>query len=203
MIFQDNAITKGRYNLSAMAKDAFLMMLQQMKKDDLNDKLYYISTREWAEIKGVDKLKYEHVDSALNELRNADIVIFRENGNILKTKFVSSVEYIKGTGIVEVGIDFKIRPYFVDLKENFTTFQLRMALSLNSSYAKRWYEILSMEAWKKTITYSIDEIREMFELNGMNPETGKAYYTRWFDFEKHVFVDGLNSTRIYGLRESM
>jgi plasmid replication initiation protein len=185
-VFQDNAITRSSYNLSSMAKDAFLMMLKQLKKADDEKTLYYISTKEWATIQGSTTLKFKEVDDALNELRNTDIYILKENGNILKTKFISSVEYIKGTGVIEIGFSHKIRPYFFDLRSNFTTFQLEMALSLSSRYAKRIYELLSEDKRKDILKVSVSEIRTMLKLDVLDQETGKAKLTRWSDFEKSI-----------------
>lgn len=186
VIFQDNHITRANYNLSSMAKDAFLMMLKQFKKDDETKTLYYISTNEWANLQGSTPLKFQEVDSALNELRNTDIHILKENGNILKTKFVSSVEYIKGTGIIEIGIDQKIRPYFFDLRSKFTSYQLEMALSLNSKYSKRIYELLSEDKRQTIKTVKVAELRRMFKLDDLDPSTGKAKLTRWSQFELTV-----------------
>jgi plasmid replication initiation protein len=185
-IFQDNAITRANYNLSQMSKDAFLMMLKQLKKSDNEKTLYYISTKEWATIQGKSTLNFKEVDDALNQLRNTDIHILKENGNILKTKFVSSVEYIKGTGVIEIGVDFKIRPYFFELRSNFTTFQLEMALSLKSKYSKRIYELLSEDKRKDIFTIKVTELRKMFKLDELDKETGKAKLTRWSQFEKVV-----------------
>lgn len=186
MIFQDNAITRANYNLSSMAKDAFLMMLKQLKKDDDVKTLYYISTSEWAFIQGSTALKFKDVDDALNELRNTDIYIHRENGNILKTKFISSVEYVKGTGIIEIGIDQKIRPYFFDLRTKFTSYQLEMALSLNSKYSKRIYELLSEDKRRDILKIKVSELRQMFNLDNLDIKTGKAKLIRWSDFESTV-----------------
>jgi len=186
IIFQDNAITNSSYNMSSMAKDAFLMMLKQFKKADDEKTLYYISTKEWATIQGSSTLKFKEVDDALNELRNTDIRIVKENGNILKTKFVSSVEYIKGTGVIEIGISPKIRPYFFELRSNFTTFQLEMALSLSSRYSKRIYELLSEDKRKDILKVEVSKLRDMFKLDALDKKNGKAKLTRWSDFEKSI-----------------
>lgn len=185
-ILQDNFITNANYDLSSMAKEAFLMMLKELKKDDDPLKSYYISTRDWANIKNVQKLHFTEVSDAIDELRNKDIIITKENGNILKTKFVSSVEYIKGTGLIEISIDKKIRPFFFDLKSNFTSFQLDMAMSLRSKYAKRLYELLSEDKRIKTKKYSVHELKSKFLLDIPDPKTGKLKHSRWSDFEANV-----------------
>jgi plasmid replication initiation protein len=183
-IFQANEITKGRYNFSSTAKDAFLMVLRQLKKDDKPNAIYNISIRGWRDDKGKE-LRFDRVDKALDELRNTDIVVVKENGHLLKSKFVSSVEYLRGTGIAEISIDPKIREYYFDLKSNFTTYQFKMALSLNSFYSKRIYELLSMDKRKSELVIEIDELRDMFELNKINSK-GKVKFERFSDFKKFV-----------------
>ncbi|RZK27573.1 MAG: RepB family plasmid replication initiator protein, partial [Hymenobacter sp.] len=97
-----------------------------------------------------------------------------ENNSWLKVTMLASAEYIKGQGVIELEISEKLRPYLIDLKNNFTSYRLQSVLSLTSKYAKRIYELASQ--WKdigETKTFTLDEFKFMLNLKdpkGKEPE---------------------------------
>lgn len=78
-----------------------------------------------------------------------------------------------GQGIIEIGLDPKIRHFF-DLKQNFTTFQLHMALSLDSKYAKRIHEMLSQYKDIGSIKIELLELKRRLLL--YDDKTGDEQY---------------------------
>jgi plasmid replication initiation protein len=108
------------------------------------------------------------------------------NGNLLQTHFFSSVEYIRGTGTLEISIDPKLRPYYGFLKSHFTTFQLDLAITLNSIYAKRMYEIFSMykNLPDKVFRVSVDKLK--LQLGLVDATSGKDKYPLYAGFKRDV-----------------
>lgn len=164
--FQDNAITTAKYEFSEAEKDIMYMLLGQIKKNDAPGQMYYISAKEMQEKTG-GKVRYEILRDATKSIMSKVFEIVKENGNLLQVHLFSSAEYIKGAGMIEVGISPKIHPYLFDLKSNFTTFQLDMALSMKGKYSKRLYEMLSQHKRKgKVVTWEItvDDLRTRLNL---------------------------------------
>jgi plasmid replication initiation protein len=63
--------------------------------------------------------------------------------NILQVTFISSCWICEKHGVIQIG-PLWFYPFFPRPKSKFTTFDLEVALSLKSVYAKRIYEILNM-----------------------------------------------------------
>ena len=184
-LIQDNAITSARYEMSALEKNIIYIMMAQLKKEDTSDVNYYVSVRELMERTGT-RNSYEDLKRATETLIGRVLQIKRPNGNLLQVSMISSAEYMHGQGIIEIGLDPKIRPFFFDLKQNFTTFQLHMALSLDSKYAKRIYEMLSQ--YKDIGVFKIQLLELKRRLLLYDDKTGEEQYKNWSDFEKRILL---------------
>lgn len=183
LIFQDNAITTARYSMSALEKNIMYMVMAQLGKNDPADRYYQIYARDLMD-RTNKEVRYVEFKEATSKLREREITILKENGNVLQIGLISSAEYIKGEGIIEIGLDPKIRPYLFELKENFTTFELNMALSLNSKFSKRLYEMLAQFRSTKILRISVNELKERLKL--IDSKTKEEQYEKWSAFEKYV-----------------
>ncbi len=183
LITQDNAITSARYEMSALERNMIYMLMAELKQTDTAETLYYISV---SALMALTKTKnsYEDFKRATENLVGRVLTIVRPNGNLLQVSMISSAEYINGQGIIEISLDPKIRPYFFDLKQNFTTFQLHMALSMTSKYSKRIYEMLSQ--FKDLGTLKIDVLELKSRLSLYDEKKGEEQYTNWNDFARRI-----------------
>lgn len=183
LIFQDNAITTARYSMSALEKNIMYMVMAQLGKNDPVDRYYKIVARDLME-RTSKEIRYAEFKEATSRLREREITILRDNGNVLQIGLISSAEYIQGAGVIEIGLDPKIRPYIFELKENFTSFELNMALSLHSKFSKRLYEMLAQFRSTGVLRVSVLELKERLKL--IDTKTGQEQYEKWSAFEKYV-----------------
>ena len=187
-LYQDNAITKASYDMTALEKDILLILISQINKDDKPGKSYFIEARELIERKG-ERIAFEDFRSAGLTLVSRVFETWIDETRLLQAAFASSVIYHKGKGIIEVKVDSNVVALYNDLKKNFTTIQLNMALSLNSKYAKRLYEYTSMlkNFPNPTATIDIDELKKRLgvaKFDGSN--LIKDIYPNFADFDKRV-----------------
>lgn len=183
LLRQSNALTSSRFEYSVLERNLFYSVLKQLKKEPRTK--YVISANDLHRTTGVEN-NYENYKVATANMVGRVYEIEKDNGNLLQVSMFSSVEYIKGEGLIEIEMSEKLHPYLFDLKSNFTLFQLDVALALSSKFGKRMYEILSQ--WKTfndgVKTFEIMELKTM--LNLYNPKTGEEKYRNWTDFEVSV-----------------
>lgn len=167
---QSNIITSARYELTKMEKNLLYLTMREMKPNDLPSQLYYVSAMELQRRTG-EEVKYERLRDITKKMLSRVLEADLPNGDLLQTHFFSSVRYIKGTGMLEIGMDPTIRPYYGYLKSHFTTFHLDIALSLNSIYSKRMYEIFSMykNMENKVFRITVDKLRAQLNLTDKHP----------------------------------
>ena len=136
IIYQHNAITSGRYDYSACMLDILFMILSGL---ETGKREYLISVKEIELITGRIwnyqqlRISTEMIGSRMFEIETAD--------SYEQLWLFSKVKYIKGNGIFEIKINEEALPYFFDLKNNFTSMQLKSVLNCSSKYAKRFYAV--------------------------------------------------------------
>jgi plasmid replication initiation protein len=119
-----------------------------------------------------------------------------KEGNFIQASFISSAKYFKNKGIIEITVSYLLRPYLINLREKYTTFQLVSSLILSSKFAKRIYMLCSQ--WKsigRTRKYSIDELKHM--LNLKDPVTNKEMLKNWSQFKEKVLDISVKQINTY------
>lgn len=181
---QHNAITTARYEMSACEMDIVFYLLSLLRKEDKLGTFYRVKVLDLMAMTG-RQWNYQQFLEATSALRGREYV-FQDDHRVLQVGLLASAEYLKGEGVIELEISEKIRPYFIDLKRNFTSFRLQAAFNLSSKYAKRIYQIASQ--WKdksETRIYSLHDFKVMLSLKdpkGIAPEQ----YTKVSMFQKFV-----------------
>lgn len=185
-IWQDNVLTVARYEMSEAEKNILYMVVASVKKEDAPTKMYKVSVKEMAEIIGSKELMFEAYKQATRKLLTRVFETVLPNGDLLQSTFISSAMYKKGTGIIEIELSQRVRPFYVDLNQRFTKIQLVAAISLNSAYAKRVYELLCMYKNMKDKTFRRNLIELKTILGIIDPKTGRDSYSSWTWFQKNV-----------------
>jgi len=178
---QHNAITNARYEYSEMQLDIFLYLLAKLRKDK-TDGVYEVSVIEMTKLTG-KKYNYQQLRLATEGMGSRMFEVSTPKSYIQLWMF-QRIEYVHGTGIIEVEFTNPIKPYLFDLKDNFTSFQLYAALRLGSKFAKRIYTLCSQ--WKdkgQTQIFSLDEFKKMLSLID---DKGNEQFERLSDFKRYV-----------------
>ena len=80
------------------------------------------------------------------------------------------------SGIIQIKLDADMKPYLLQLKENFTKYELLWTLNFKSKYTIRLYELIKSIHYHDVYAYEkefdIDELRRM-----LGAETYKTYQT--------------------------
>jgi plasmid replication initiation protein len=184
-LWQSNVLTSARYELTKLEKNILYLAMREMKPTDPPGQLYYVSTVELRERTG-EEIKYDRLRTITKKLLGRVLEADLPNGDLLQTHFFSSVQYIKGTGTLEISVDPKIRPFYGYLKTHFTTFQLDLAITLNSIYAKRFYEIFSMYKHLPNKVFRIPLDKLKLQLGLTDKDTGKDKYPLYSGLKRDV-----------------
>lgn len=185
-IFQDNVLTLARYEMTEAEKNILYMVVAQIKKEDSPTKMYQVTVKEMAEITGSKELMFEAYKQATQKLISRVFVTILPNGDTLQAGFIASALYRKGTGVIQIELSQMVRPFYVDLNVRFSKIQLAAAISLNSAYAKRVYELLCMYKNMKDKTFRRNLVELKTMLNIINYKSGKDSYPTWTKFQKNV-----------------
>ncbi|RYE22486.1 MAG: RepB family plasmid replication initiator protein [Sphingobacteriaceae bacterium] len=162
IIMQHNMITSGRYDFSACQLDILFMLLACLEKGDDQDKEYDISVHDVEAITG-RKWNYQQLREASRDIGSRMFEIETAEEYIQLWLF-KRFKYHLGKGYFTVAINDMAKPYFFELKNNFTRMQLKAVLSCSSKYAKRLYALACQWRTVGIVTMTISELKEMLSL---------------------------------------
>lgn len=178
LIYQHNVITSGRYDYSACMLDILFMVLSCLEKDKMK---YIIHAHDIEEITG-RKWNYKQLRGATAEI-GSRLFEIETPDRYRQLWLFEYVDYITGTGSFEIKINESAKPYFFELKDNFTSLQLKSILNCSSKYAKRLYAIACQ--WRNIGSKKF-EIKELKNMLGLIDKKGIEQFERISDFKLKV-----------------
>ncbi len=178
LIYQHNIITSGKYDYSSCMLDILFMVLSCLEKDRME---YTIHNHDIEEITG-RKWNYAQLREATENIGSRMFEIETPERHRQMWLF-EYVDYMKGTGSFNIKINESAKPYFFELKNNFTSMQLKSVLNCSSKYAKRLYAIACQ--WRSVGTKRF-EIKELKEMLGLIDKKGNEQFERISDFKIKV-----------------
>lgn len=178
-----NTITSGRTDYSACQLDVLFMLLACINDSDESFKRYNIRVKDIELITG-RKWNYQQLLESNEEMMSRVYRIDEADG-LKQIVLFSEVKYLEGTGSFDMVINPPARPYFFELKNNFTLLELKSVLSCTSKHAKRIYSLCCQ--WRGAGGHRFD-LGEFKEMLGLKDPKGKQaeQYTKVSMFKSEV-----------------
>jgi plasmid replication initiation protein len=166
LIVKDNKLINARYSLSVAEMRLFLMMVAQVRREDVDFKTYRIKISDFIDkLETQSKSVYDRAKEKSKRLMEKVLEIEEPDGK-LQIALLSSAKYYSGKGYVELRFDPALKPYLLQLKEKFTSYDIRYVLKLQSSHSIRIYEWLKQYERLGERTLKVDALKEMLDLVG-------------------------------------
>ena len=132
---QHNAITNARYEYSDLQANIFFVLLSKLRKD-APDAVYQITVLEMQEATGSQHNYKQLRDSTKEMMGRVHEINTIHNGREVFRQLVlfKRIDYILGSGVIELEFNEYATQYLFDLKNNFTSFQVQAALNLTKRH---------------------------------------------------------------------
>ena len=181
LVTKANTLITSNYDLSLEEQRIILTLASTVQPDDEDFKPYKFKISDFMELLGIeDKSKYSIIPKVTKELMKKVYEI--ENGNkITQIAWLSSAEYEKGSGIVELEFSPKLKPFMLGLKEFYTSYRLKNILELKGKYSIRMYEIIKSNEFKKVAEITVDELRRILKAD-------KGSYLVYQNFKNRIII---------------
>lgn len=184
-------IQKSRFKLSVVEQKLIWFIISKIKYDDEDFKYYEFSHNEFCKVCNIDPYSggnYEIVKTAIKVLADKSMWIDTNPGEVSLTRWLDKARINKGSGQIMIRLDEDLKPYLLKLKENYTTLDLSVALSMKSKYSIRLYEILKCYVGLKKWSFKIDDLKEKMDI---------AKDKRFADFKKDMLVPAIKEIKKY------
>lgn len=179
-IVKGNPIINAKYEISAIQAKIFLHMISKIDITQPNFQEITIGVQEFAQFANIDsKDLYKIVRTESVKLMDKKIA-YEDDKITLDSVLLASVVYNKRQGTYTFEFPKKLSPFLVQLKDNFTAYDLHNVLTLESAYSIRFFEFCKQYEKIGKFTFGVDELKEVFGI------TDK--YKNYFDFKKKVIL---------------
>jgi len=169
IVKQDYQLVNAKYKLNASEIKFIMTALCQIDTDDKEFTEYEIKISELEK-----KLQAEQNETRLKQfakkILSKPLEVPTADGWIVFNWF-SDIEYIKGQAKFKVSISEKLKPYLLELKKRFVTYNLKYILPLSSNYSIRLYQLLKEYEKLTKRTFTLEELQELLQV----PKSLKRY----------------------------
>lgn len=178
LVFEHNDLIHGHSNSSLLQLKIFLISISKIKKDDIELKGITLDVKSLAKDLGLPvNHYYAQIREAVKGLFRRSIVIPPKNPDEKELEFalVSKAAYDAKTMTIYVKLNDELKPYLLNLKNNFASFNLALVYHFKSKralvlflvlYAElmRWHSYTKQYTEGIEVSYTIDEIKKALEL---------------------------------------
>lgn len=160
----------------------FVAHVSQLSRDCDSFEPVSVNVKELCDLSGVEtENMYGEVRDIADRLTDKKIRVERgprgkEKGAF--TNIYAKCGYDRKTGEIVGRFTEEMRPYLLKLKEQFTMYYRRNALSMRSTYSMRFYEILKRYEYQGQFKLAVTELRKIFGLEDK--------YDRFRDLRRRV-----------------
>ncbi|MDP1818135.1 MAG: replication initiation protein [Leadbetterella sp.] len=179
-VHKSNDLIEASYKLSLQEQRIILLMISMLNPyKEKEFQTIRISIQEFMELVGVTgKSKYDDVMSITKKLRERTLLIKKPESDLI-IGWLSSAEYFKGKGYVELEFSPKMKPYLLQLQELYTPYNLKDIIKLRLSYSVRIYELCKQYQMIGERTFPLEELKRILGIVGDK-------YKLYADFKRRV-----------------
>lgn len=131
----------------------------KIDQDLFKNRIYTIDLKDV--LMGDKDTHYSRIKDAFNVLQDK-FLIYDDDDNYVRVPFITALHIQKSKGFATFSMAEPIYKAFTDYTRGYRKYQLSVSLSLTSVYSIRFYELISGQ--ENPITYTIDKLKEMFEI---------------------------------------
>lgn len=172
-------IQRSRFNLSLQEQKIILYLISQITPYDKEFKLYEFNIQDFCKVCGIDPeagKNYKDIKAAIKNIADQSIWIHINEDEETLLRWIEKPYINKNSGTIKIRLDEDMKPFLLNLKKNFTSYELVFTLRFKSKYSVRLYELIKsihfhdLEDYSRT--YTLEELRRI-----MGAETYTTYQT--------------------------
>lgn len=169
VVAKSNDLVRGRHDFSTLEQRIFVAMVAQLNRES-EFPVVKIPLRTVCELSGTDKSNlYREAQRLCDNLASRTIGVHDKTNDEGIPRYTSYpcfrfCRHVKGTGVIQAQFSEELRPYLLELKEQFTLYLLKVFLRLRSKYSTQIYELMKMRQGISRLKMSVEEFRQKLGL---------------------------------------
>lgn len=191
----NDLIQKSRFDFSTQQQKILLYLISQLDSKDNDFAPYRFSISEFCRVCGIHAesgKNYRDLKDAILGIRNQGFWLSLPDGRMRTVAWIRDAEIDPGNGTISILLHDDMRPFLLQLKRNFTTYELIYTLHFRSKYTIRMYELIKSIHYHEQETYQ----RE-FTIEELRDRLGVVKYPEYRDMKKRVLLPSIEEINEY------
>lgn len=188
LVVKSNDLIQARYDLTLNQQKVILYAASKLDRDNKEFDIIELDIQEFNNLLNIKGNRYEELREVVRELRKKEIIIQTDDKEFI-TGWLSSITFHKNIGKISLKFDDGLIPYLLQLKEQFTRYQIKNILYLSNKHSIRIYELLKQYETIGKRTFTVEDIKKLLLLENQ--------YDRFHDFERFVLKTTMEEINEY------
>ena len=188
-------IQRSRFNLSLQEQKIILYLISHISPYDTEFKEFSFSILDFCKVCGIDPdggKNYRDIKAAIKSIADQSIWIQINDDEETLLRFIEKPYLNKNSGTIKIRLDPDMAPYLLNLRQNFTSYELVFTLRFSSKYSIRLYELI------KSIHYrQLEQYERIFPLEELKRIMGAETYKTYQTFKTRALNMAVNEINRY------
>ncbi len=187
-------IQKSRFSLSLQQQKILIYLISQISVQDEDFKIYRFSIPEFCRVCGLSGsgTNYADLKSAIKGIADKSLWVRMESGKETLLRWIEKARIDERSGEIEIRIDSDMKPYLLQLRGNYTQYEMIYTLRFKSKYSVRLYELI-----KSIHFHPQEEYSRRFELEELKIMLSAEKYKTFQHFKDRVLIPSVNEINQY------
>lgn len=170
LVVKSNILLKDvRYNLSATEQKIIIYLISKILADDKDFQNVRMSIRDYCALANITRSgdTYKRVKESIETLSDKSWWIKYDKGERL-FRWIDTAD-LEHESYVDIVLSKSLKPYLLELRQNFTKYELINVLVLHSKHSIRLYELFKSNLWLHSWTVSLEDFKEILNISDKYP----------------------------------
>ena len=178
----NDLIQKSRFSLSLQQQKVVLYLISQINANDTDFKLYDFMIADFCRVCGIDVDSggnYINLKNTLQQIANKSVWITLPNKQQTLVRWIEKPYIDSQRGTIRIKLDADMKPFLLQLKKQYTRYQLIYTLRFQSKYSIRLYEYIKSVHYNELSTY-----QQIISIGELKRIMGAEIYDETRDFKR-------------------
>jgi len=181
IVKSNDIIQKARFQLTVQEQKIILYLISKIKPKDKDFKNNAFDILDFCRVCGIDTHSgktYANLRRTIKNLSDKSLWV-KADGKEILYRWINDAVIDKNSGVIQIQFHDRMKPFLLELKNNFTQYELLYILAMQSQYGIRLYETLKSYEFRKEIIFDLEELKDILMAEK---------YELYGDFRKRVLV---------------
>ena len=195
VVKSNDLIQKSRFSLTVQQQRVILYLISKIGYGDEDFKEYEFDIRDFCRVCGLDDGNGKHyieLKRQVKAIRDKSMWIESSEGEEVLLSWLDGARISRNSGKIKVRLNEDMKPYLLQLRNNFTQYEIANVLCMRSKYSIRLYEFVKSIHFHELETYV-----RTFTVEELRRRLGAETYPRFCNFNQRVLKPAVREVNTY------